>query len=421
MQTVRVALVGALIWLAPFQILHYARLNEHSPHIGFGLGRATHIGTLDVVFVLLIAAAIPLLWRRQWGRPIGIGFAGLAVLAIVALVRLLFEPTIEGTVLVIRIAGAAAAVLAISNMARGDMILSVIWSTALTALIQGFLALIQVFVWHTGAIRNADWGSWTAGHGTFNGPYTMAAFLILAIAVMLSIGTFQRIPITIWVSAAVASAAVAGTYGRSGVISLVAMTVIYLVGFAFTRTSRLGLSAAVTATPFVVVGAILNSAWTSRVVDTVGLNSSSRTVLISRSFDVIAYRPLFGVGPSQYAPALAEIGLTDTDYALVHNVPLLAAGELGIIVGILLFGWFGLLGITSLRTSAFGAALFAALLPYLMLDNLNWLFAGGWVMIAIWVAMLDYLRRETRDGTSGSARSSGDVGATSEAELSGTP
>ncbi|MFV1992075.1 MAG: O-antigen ligase family protein, partial [Acidimicrobiales bacterium] len=337
------------------------------------------MGLVDVIFFLLIAAAIPLLARRRWPRPIGLGLAGIGILATVALLRLLFSPTVEGLVLVVRILGAFAAVLAVSNMARQDMTLSVIWSTALTALIQGSLVLTQVFVWKTGFIRGVEWDSWTAGHGTFNGPYTMAAFMVVAIGVMLSIGSFQRVPITIWVSAAVASAAVAGAYGRTGALALVAMAAIYAIGFARHRRARLGLAAAVTVIPFAAIAFILRSAWTGRIAEAIGLNSSSRGALMSRALEVIAYRPVFGVGPSGYAPALAQMGLKDTDYALVHNVPMLAAAELGVVVGIALFVWLGLLGILSLRTSAYGAALFASLLPYLMLDNLNWLFAGGWV------------------------------------------
>lgn len=401
----RVVLVGALIWTAPYQDVFRIKLNEHSPHIGFALGRATHVGPADIIFLLIIVAVVPLVLGRQWSRPVGIGLMGVAGLAAVAVLTLLFSPTLEGLILVLRIVGTASTVLAISNMARADWTLSVIWSTALTALIQGGLALIQILVWNGGLLRNPDRGAWPAAYGAFNGPYTMAAFLVLAVGVMLSIGAVRRIPMTIWLSATVASAAIATTYGRTGALALILMTMIYLAWFILRRRHRLGLAAAAIAIPFGTVAIILQSAWIPRVIDTVQLNSSSRVALMDRAFDVIAYRPILGVGPAGYAPALARLGLTDIDHALVHNVPLLVAAEFGVIAGIVFLAWLGLLGVTSLRTSAYGAALFAAVLPFLMLDNLNWLFAGGWVILAVWLALLDRLRHEARTDQSDPADS----------------
>ncbi|MFV1992074.1 MAG: hypothetical protein ACC652_15180 [Acidimicrobiales bacterium] len=41
MQALRVVLVGALIWTAPYQILFDVKLNEHSRYIGCSQGRST--------------------------------------------------------------------------------------------------------------------------------------------------------------------------------------------------------------------------------------------------------------------------------------------------------------------------------------------------------------------------------------------
>lgn len=409
LQTLVAALISALIWMVPFtdQPQLRVQLNLHSPHISSRLIQGAHLGPVDVILVMLIVVSLPMIIRRRWGTKLGMGSVGALGLAVTATVRLLFDPTVEGTLLVLRLIGIVVVILAVSDMKKSVIAISVLWPIALTALYQGALALTETLVWNSGYRMTYGQGGWTAGYGTFNHPYVLAAFLVLAVAVTLSAGAWQRIPVLMWASIATASAAVATTFGRTGVLSLLLIGATFGIGAATSRRPRLATYALSVVVPFSIAATILRSPWTVRAIQTANLSATGRQALMARALDVIAFRPFFGVGPAQYAPALADIGLTDVDWLIVHNVPLLVAAELGVLAGILFVVWLTTLGILALRTTVHAVAVFVVLPPYLMLDNLNWTLASGVVIMGLWIAMLDYHMTDNAHSKKANAVSTG--------------
>jgi hypothetical protein len=97
-----------------------------------------------------------------------------------------------------------------------------------------------------------------------------------------------------------------------------------------------------------------------------------------------------GVGPVQYGPHLTQMGLTVLDPHVVHNVPLLVTAEFGIIVGLAFTGWLIALGIRAFRLSLYATALFLSIIPFLVLDNLHYVYGNGMMVFAVWIAILDY-------------------------------
>jgi hypothetical protein len=86
------------------------------------------------------------------------------------------------------------------------------------------------------------------------------------------------------------------------------------------------------------------------------------------------------------------MGLTVIDPHIVHNLPLLVTVEFGIAVGVAFTAWLVILGIRAFRLSIYAAALFLSILPFLLLDNLHYVYGNGLAMFAVWIAILDYHR-----------------------------
>jgi O-antigen ligase len=152
----------------------------------------------------------------------------------------------------------------------------------------------------------------------------------------------------------------------------------------------MGLSAIMTFLPLAVTGLFLRSGWLVRVSQSTELDLTTRDALAARAIEMIRSSPLMGVGPVQYGPHLTQMGLTVLDPHVVHNVPLLVTAEFGIIVGLAFTGWLIALGIRAFRLSLYATALFLSIIPFLVLDNLHYVYGNGMMVFAVWIAILDY-------------------------------
>jgi hypothetical protein len=86
-------------------------------------------------------------------------------------------------------------------------------------------------------------------------------------------------------------------------------------------------------------------------------------------------------------------------------VPLLVTAEFGMIVGLAFTGWLIALGIRAFRISVYATALFLSVIPFLLLDNLHYVYGNGMMIFAVWIAMLDYhwtAPRSSQDSTAAS-------------------
>ena len=408
--TFRVATVAALILLIPWRIYLEVIFHTHSPHLAGSGVQSTALGPQDVLLVLLIIASIPLIFNRSRKMRMPIGQLGAALFALVVAVWLIMFPTIEGAMMLVRVAGVPAVILAIRAMSQSDLMVGVVWPLSIGASMQALLALFQTLFFDTGLVVPATTlavgRGWTAGLGAFSGPYALAAYLMLAMAVALSLGISKR-PMNryfnavelsdrlrkmLWTTVILTSAAMATTFGRAALLSIGLVGGVYLLGWLIHRQKIMGLSALATLGPLIATGIVLRSGWLVRASQSADLDFTTRDDLAARALEMIRSSPLIGVGPVQYGPHLTRMDLAVLDVHIVHNIPLLVAAEFGIVIGVAFTAWLIALGIRSFRLSVYVGALVVSILPLMLFDNLHYVYGNGIAMFAVWIAMLDYHR-----------------------------
>lgn len=408
--TLRTASITTLILLIPHNIQFDVLIRQHSPHlVGSGV-QSTMLGPVDALFVLILLLSVPLLIRRSTYLRQPAGQFGAAISVVIVALWLLMNPTLEGSMMLLRVLGVFATVISIRAMNRSNLMLGVVWSLALGASFQALAALAQTIIFDTGftvpATLLAEGRSWTAGHGTFSGSYALAAYLILAISVALSFGIAKQplnrifaeislsrpLRITMWTSVALSSSAIATTFGRTALLAIGLVGATYGIGWFMHRRNIMGISAIATLVPLTVTGLFLRSGWLVRATQSADLDFTTRDALAARAIEMIRSHPLTGIGPVQYGPHLTRMGLSVLDPHVVHNLPLLVSAEFGIVVGVAFTSWIGILGFRAFRLSIFTAAIFLSILPFFMLDNLHYVYGNGIAMFAVWLAMLDYNR-----------------------------
>lgn len=395
LDTIRNVLVTTLIIGLPFAMKYLLLVNVHSPHLQRFYLRATLVGPLDVILVLLALASVPLLIRRNTYRGWPIGLIGVAAFTVVTLLFLVPEPTTEGVVRLIRLAGITGLVATVRWMSPPTWRLAVIWPLTISVGIQAIWTISQTFIFHNGretSITARFDHVWTHGEGTMDGGYALAAFMVLGIAIILSSGAFERIHPVMWGTVILASGAISATFGRQGILAGAAIAVLYGVAWIVKRRKVYLASSLAAGLPMTIGVAIAWEGWNVRAAETAAGEQWGRESLIDRALSVIEANPIFGVGPADYGPALARMGLTDVDITIVHNVPLLMAAEYGIPVGVLFVLWIGLLGLAALFTSVRAAAVFVAVAPYLIFDHPHIVYVYAIIQLGLWLSVLDYHR-----------------------------
>jgi O-antigen ligase len=154
------------------------------------------------------------------------------------------------------------------------------------------------------------------------------------------------------------------------------------------------------------LGAGLNySGWVDRAGSSVSGSASdvtsNRTQLVRQANELFADNPIVGVGPGRYVEALERrpdvVKLATQSPRPVHVVPYLVLVEGGLVAlpALLLLGWY--VARSSWRAGAAGFGLTAAVLPFLLLDHLNWSVPQGLLLIALWLGTLDRLAASRAD------------------------
>lgn len=404
---VRVILVAAVIVMIPFAITSLLWIEEHSAHLNYDLLGWTTTGPFDAVLVLIAVASLPLLFRKDTYRGAPIGLIGLIAFTLVTCAWILVDPSLQGVARAVRFAGITGVVVTVRHMSGDTFRNAVVWPLAASAIFQATLGLLQTHLWTNGTASSITARfdhQWTQGYGTMDGGYALAAFLAVASGIILASGAFRRLHPAMWVAVGLSSAAISTTFGRLGVLALVGITAFYGVT-GLVRRNWEYLSAALVAIVPVTVGiAYTWVGWSVRASETAAGFTSGRDTLMSRATTIIEMHPLVGVGPGNYGPTLARLGLVDIDYTVVHNVGVLVTAEYGIPIGVLFSLWIAALGVVSILTSVRAMAVFASIVPYLMLDHTHMSYAYAIGGLGLWIATLDYLRLHrdaTRDGRYG--------------------
>jgi hypothetical protein len=406
--TLRIGAIAALILLIPHRIDLEVTIDQHSPHlVGTGV-QNTLLGPTDILLIIVLLASIPLLFNRKTYLKQPLGQLGAAVFLVFVAIWLVRFSTLEGSMMLLRVTGVFGVIVAIRSMTQRNLMIGVVWPLTIGASLQALVALAQTFIYNTGMIvpatTLAQGRAWSAGRGTFSGSYALAAYLILAVAVALSFGISKHprntrfrslqlsvpLRVSMWTAVVLSSAAVATTFGRTALLALGLVGASYLTGWLIHRRRIMGLSAIMTFLPLAVTGVSLRSGWLVRASQSADLDLTTRDALAARAIEMIRSSPLFGVGPVQYGPHLAQMGLAVLDPHIVHNVPLLVTAEFGVLVGLAFTGWLIALAIRAFRLSVYTTALFLSIIPFLLLDNLHYVYGNGMVIFAVWIAILDY-------------------------------
>lgn len=353
------------------------------------------VSPLDAVFVALIVIAV--IWEYRFGagwRGLGLVDKGMVVACVIATVSAITHLDMSSVSMTLRLVGVAAGVYLMSRIRESDLRVRAVTALLAIAAFEATIALIQVFT-DSGDIVEAtvyaSGRSWTAGHGTFQGPYTMAAFLTVSIAVGLGyrhhLGDRSRYAA---IAVAVSSAGMATTFGRTATMSLLAVVAVYGIAAVATRRRAHALDVALIVVPFLTVAVILWSGWAVRIHDTATIEDRGRTEQYAVALDLIREHPVLGVGPGRYVESVDE-----NQRYVVHDVPLLIGAELGVIAAIGFVLWMAAIGFRALRASWHAAALFLPLMPYLLFDKLHVVFVAGLALSVVWLGFIS--RTLTRD------------------------
>jgi len=392
--TARGAFIATLIVVIPFSWLGHIAIDEHGLHpVNLSLAE-TSLGAIDLVLGLLIVSAIATMVRTSTRLSLSLGLGGMVALSTVGLLSLLFTPSLAGTAAVFRLFGLVAVIVNMRALDRDRYINFVVTPFTIIAMLQSTLALMQTFVVHGGpgaaALSAPDVILWTTGIGSFHHQYSLAAFLALSMAVILSVQRFRTMKP--WESSTVAlsSAAMATTFGRSAAVSVMLLGIVYAVVWFRRRQQELAISALIVSIPAIVTGLVLHSMWLGRAAESLVLQTRGRGQMMATAFEIIGDNILFGVGPARYGPTLVSMGLTGWDTLMVHNVPLMIAAEYGVVIGVLAVIWLIALGVRATRTSVHALGVFLVVVPFLLFDNLHYVFPSGIASVGLWVAVLDF-------------------------------
>ena len=369
----------------------------------FGPGQLFYLRLL--VFPADLALAATALATAAWAvtarlRP-GPGVALLGLLAAALGIAFAIHPSAQGVFVVGRFIGAAALAYAVSSFDRNERSLAV-GALSAAALIQVGLAIAQVV--HGGPLGLPALGEVAdpllnygplAPRGTMHGQYVLAGLALVA-SLALVREAFERRPALLWTAPA----------------GLVAVA----VGLTFSRAAALGLGLAIAAlalairrSPRVAIASILClgvGAGTTALIDHVawefkagtGLSAGGRDSLNDEAFAMITSAPLTGVGPGRSVPEIEARFPTPPEivgYQPVHNVPLLAAVEGGLVAGGVATALLVVLGWRSRRDPR-AMALFAVFIPVVLTDNYPYTYLQGVVLLAVWVGLLDGISARER-------------------------
>ncbi len=390
----RGALIGTLIVVIPFNWLGLIVIDEHGPHLASLSLAETTLGAIDLVLGLLIVSAIATMVRTSKRLSLSLGLGGMVALSTVGMLSLLFTPSLAGAAAVFRLLGVVAVIVNMRALDRDRYINFVVTPFAVVAIFQSTLALTQTFILHCGpgaAAKSAPGVIlWTTGIGSFFHQYPLAAFLALSMAVILSVQRFRNLNPLELSAVALSSAAMATTFSRTAALSVMLLGIVYAVVWFRRRRRELAISALIVSIPAIVTGLVLHSMWLGRAAESLALQTSGRGKFMARAFEIIGDNILVGVGPAQYGPTLVSMGLTGSDTLMVHSVPLMITVEYGVVIGVLAVIWSIAMGVRATRSSVYALGVFLAVVPFLLLDNLHYVFPSGIASVGLWVAVLDF-------------------------------
>lgn len=369
------------------------------------------IGLFDVLLVVLTACSGPDL-RRAVVRPPDRASRLAVVLVGLVFVAFLVHPSVAGALTPIRLCGATCLWMALRSQTSMAATRRVAGALVAVAVFEAALAVAQITVRQPvggGVLTAASWPMNLLGHtvaprGTFQHQFPLAAFSLLATFVGLALlptlrrETGRRMALAL----AVTAVPIGITFSRTALIGLAAgLVATMLVARPHDATVMLGIAAA--AVGALVPALLWRGGWESRIETGAAaitarnpdLFASSRLHLAHGALVVVRDHPLAGIGPGRYTPGSAVAAQVSPSFPeeIVHDLPLFFAAEDGLPAGILAAVIVVGVGVVALRRGRSGFPLFAAVLPFLVIDRLCYDGAHGLAFTAIWLAAVELVGR----------------------------
>ena len=390
--------------LEPFLLATLAIAMTVMPYVIVGGGRDAWQMSPSLAFADLIAGLLALiglprfvdrLRQRLVDRLIWGGLAVAGVLALTALVH----PSPRGAVLVVRlvVCVSLADLLVRTDGHRRDVLVR--W-LGIATLLQCGIAVAQRVTRHAvglaflGEPRYPFRAGYPVPAGTMRDAYPLAAFGLFAaalhaVAVAQGWRRGRLSPAVI-----VAGGVLAGLSGSRAAV----LTAALIISALIISAGRKGIAAgALLVIGLALAGVPSHDLWLGRVAPVAdtggGVDASNgRSALTGQAIEIIRRNPLAGVGPGNYSRALSDIpALAERTSAYgvlpVHDMPLLAVAESGLLMVVPLGFVAGCLAIAGFRRRARWSPLLLAIVPYLLLDLVFWFYPEGLFMVAIAIGL----------------------------------
>jgi hypothetical protein len=352
---------------------------------------------LDLLWVALSVLAIPVAIRIVRTRAFTWAVVATSVFAAAGIVSWLFNPSAPGAALGLRWIGLVAIAVVASQLDRTAFRRFVAIPLLATAAIQSVIVLWQ----HPGPAGNAVNGTGEpVAYGSAGNSYVIAFILLLALTTAIAMAPAARNRWWWLAAAGLCSAGIATSGSRTAVLGLFLIALIYVVA-AISDRARYLPAAAVTALPFLAVAAAIPETWLPRFQQSLSSSGNVTSGRLGWMRDAIAIsfdQPITGVGPGREALVAEEQFRSHYINVVwpVHSVPLLAAAELGIAMGVAYVGYLAAVAWRAFKTSPEALAVLVAVGVWMPLDVHAYLHPTAIIIAAVWAVTLDHLFRLQR-------------------------
>ncbi len=357
----------------------------------------------------LVVALVPWITLGQpMSRYIGASGWSVAFAALVAfsIVSLGFHPTGPGLVRIVLLLLGLGLMLSVASFTLDDIRWYVAVPLLATTAIQAVVIFAQTAtgsaigfsLLNPGAEVLVTNGDVVRPQGMYPHVYVAAAIALLSLAIGLAVlPSSGRARQWFLLGLGSASASVATTHSRAALLGL--LMVLGVASLALAKGQRhLRTALIVVAVTFVVPAVATAEGWQARFDDSRVHSfddaSLGRITLAKQALALSSEAPIVGVGPTQYLVALRERGELDPRYPhVVHNVPLLAAAELGIPAALVITSAFMLAGIQAWRSDESALLLYLSIVPVSMLDVVFYQRYAGILLLGVWAGVGTVLLR----------------------------
>ena len=346
---------------------------------------------LAVLIALCVPGAIDRL--RRWGTAEPLGVALIALVAVAAAAH----PSIQGLLIVGRLAGTLAITAAIGDLRRVDERRFLLVVVALTAIAQTAVAIVQLWrgdILATGPVDPLI-GPFTRANGTLPFAYVLSGLALVCGAILAAqtIRDTTRWRFAWSAAAAIALVPVGLTFSRAAAAGL-ALGAGLLVPGAIRGRRGHALALAAILAGAVLPAVVTRDGWLARNSDSpVGGSATNRLATVTQALPLIAAEPIVGVGPGRTMVALRDradrVPGSVTELNPPHDVPIAIAVEAGVPAGGTALALAALLGLRARRRGTLALVAFAVLVPFLVFDNWPYTTGAGLIVLGLWAAAAD--------------------------------